>query len=74
MFSLWGKLMELTINGEPREFREGLSVSGVIEQLTMTAGRIAVELNHEILAREEWPRTILKTGDRLEIVHFIGGG
>lgn len=66
--------MELTINGEPREFHEGLSVSGLIEQLTMTAGRIAVELNHEILAREEWPRTILKTGDRLEIVHFIGGG
>ena len=66
--------MELTINGEPREFHEGLSVSGLIEQLTMTAGRIVVELNHEILPREEWLRTILKTGDRLEIVHFVGGG
>jgi len=65
--------MELTINGEQREFREGLSVSGLVEQLTMTAGRIAVQLNHEIIQREEWPRTILTTGDRPEIVHFVGG-
>ncbi len=66
--------MELTINGEPREFHEGLSVSGLVERLTMIPGRIAIQLNHEILPREEWPRTILNTGDRLEIVHFVGGG
>jgi thiamine biosynthesis protein ThiS len=40
----------------------------------MKGDRVAVELNREIVPRPEWPGTLLKDGDRLEIVHFVGGG
>jgi sulfur carrier protein len=40
----------------------------------MKADRVAVELNRDIVARESWDKTMLANGDRLEIVHFVGGG
>jgi sulfur carrier protein len=40
----------------------------------MKSDRVAVELNHDIVPRDRWPSTTLKDGDRLEIVHFVGGG
>ena len=49
-------------------------VDALVEQLGMKADRVAVELNREIVPRERWPETALRDGDRLEIVHFVGGG
>ena len=46
----------------------------VIAALELKADRIAVELNGEIVRRGAWPQTEIRTGDRLEIVHFVGGG
>lgn len=66
--------MKLLINGEPREFSPPLSVASLVEQLGMKQDRVAVELNHEIVTRDQWPSTVLSEGDRLEIVHFVGGG
>jgi sulfur carrier protein len=66
--------MTLQINGEPREFPDGLNLSGLITQLGMKADRVAVELNLEIVPRTSWESTALKDGDKLEIVHFVGGG
>lgn len=66
--------MTLHINGEPRDFTDGLTLAGLIAQLGMKPDRIAVELNLEIVHREKWEATTLKEGDRLEIVHFVGGG
>jgi sulfur carrier protein len=68
--------MNLIINGEPREFSErSLALSSLlVEKLGMKSDRVAVELNREIVRREQWDSTILKDGDRLEIVHFVGGG
>lgn len=66
--------MKLVINGEDREFSGPLSLSVLIEQLGMKADRVAIELNRDIVAREQWNTTDLKDGDRLEIVHFVGGG
>jgi sulfur carrier protein len=40
----------------------------------MKTDRVAIELNREIVSREQWPQTRLHDGDRLEIVHFVGGG
>jgi sulfur carrier protein len=40
----------------------------------MKSDRVAIELNREIVHKEQWPQTRLKEGDRLEIVHFVGGG
>lgn len=66
--------MRLTINGDERDFSDGLSLATLIGQLAMKPERIAVELNREIVPRERWPETALRDGDRLEIVHFVGGG
>jgi thiamine biosynthesis protein ThiS len=68
--------MNLTINGEPRSFSEpSLPLSAlIIEKLGMKGDRVAVELNRQIVPRGAWETTLLKEGDRLEIVHFVGGG
>ena len=66
--------MTLHINGESREFPDALSVSALVEQLGMKGDRVAIELNREIVTRQQWDSTQLHDGDRLEIVHFVGGG
>ncbi|PYV98243.1 MAG: thiamine biosynthesis protein ThiS [Acidobacteria bacterium] len=66
--------MKLQINGDVRDFPEPLSLQGLIQQLGMKPDRVAVELNREIVSRENWKSTALSDGDRLEVVHFVGGG
>jgi sulfur carrier protein len=66
--------MKLQINGEEQEFDAPLDLSSLIEQLGMKQDRVAVELNRQIVPREQWAQTNLSQGDRLEIVHFVGGG
>jgi thiamine biosynthesis protein ThiS len=66
--------MKLQINGDSREFSSSLTLAGLVEQLGMKQDRVAVELNHEIIPRDRWQQTNLVEGDRLEIVHFVGGG
>jgi sulfur carrier protein len=66
--------MKLQINGDDRDFTAPLTLSGLVEQLGMKQDRVAVELNRDIVPRDQWPQTTLSDGDRLEIVHFVGGG
>jgi sulfur carrier protein len=71
--------VKLHINGEARTFAEPappaeFTLAFLVESLNMKSDRVAVELNREIASRERWPQTILKDGDHLEIVHFVGGG
>ena len=66
--------MKLQVNGEEHSCAGASTLAALIEQLGMRADRVAVELNREIVARERWSATELREGDRLEIVHFVGGG
>jgi thiamine biosynthesis protein ThiS len=66
--------MTLQINGEAREFAGSLTLAALVEQLGMKGDRVAIELNREIASRDRWPSLELHDGDRLEIVHFVGGG
>lgn len=69
--------MKFQINGEQRNFETSsapFTLSGLVEKLGMKSDRVAVELNREIVSRDRWAETQLKEGDRLEIVHFVGGG
>jgi thiamine biosynthesis protein ThiS len=66
--------MKLQINGEARDFSSPLTLAGLLGQLDMKADRVAVELNRSIVPRDQWQGTSLADGDRLEIVHFVGGG
>ena len=66
--------MNLIINGEGRQFDSALTLSALLERLGMKPDRVAIELNRELVPRERWPRTQLADDDKLEIVHFVGGG
>ena len=65
--------MKLTINGQEQIFAP-TTLALLIEQLGMKQDRVAVELNRDIVPRAKWTETSLSEGDRLEIVHFVGGG
>ena len=66
--------MVLHINGQQKEFPEGLTLATLVAHLGMKPDRVAVELNQSIVQRGQWENTPLHTGDKLEIVHFVGGG
>ena len=66
--------MRITVNGEGRELETPLTVSGLLAELGLDAGKIAVERNRELVRRSVFDDTVLDDGDALEIVHFIGGG
>ena len=66
--------IQLTVNGETRSFEAGISVDGLLSVLGLPGERIAVELNRRVVQREDWPERILQDADRVEIVHFVGGG
>ena len=66
--------MRLTVNGEPREVPEPLTVRGLIEHLGLLEGPVAVECNRRVVPRAEHALTALSNDDVIEIVHFVGGG
>lgn len=66
--------MEIFINGDRKSFASSMSLAELIESLGMKGDRVAVEHNRQIVPRAEWSSTSLQDGDRLEIVHFVGGG
>ena len=65
--------MQITINGEPRSLNQQ-TVSQLLQSLDIDPRRVAVELNMEILPKAEYETAALADGDRIEIVHFVGGG
>lgn len=66
--------MFIYVNGESREVAGTPSLAELINQLDLPAARIAVELNREVVRRGDWGSTMLSDEDRVEIVHFVGGG
>jgi sulfur carrier protein len=67
--------VRIQINGEPREIpQSSLSLNELLDTLSLAPQRIAVEVNKTIVRRSEWETTVVKDGDQIEIVHFVGGG
>ncbi|MGX5221276.1 sulfur carrier protein ThiS [Pseudomonas sp. S9] len=66
--------MRIQLNGEPLELADGQTVAGLIAQLDLAGRRVAVELNLDIVPRSQHASTVLAEGDRVEVVHAIGGG
>ncbi|MBA3240382.1 MAG: sulfur carrier protein ThiS [Acidobacteria bacterium] len=66
--------MRINVNGEAKDVPAGTTLEGLIRQLALAPERLAVEFNYEVLRRTEWAATTLSEGDRVEIVHFVGGG
>ncbi len=66
--------MRVTVNGDVRELRDGVTVEEFVRELGFAARRIAVEVNLDVLPRAEYVTRRLREGDVVEIVQFIGGG
>jgi sulfur carrier protein len=66
--------IQIVVNGEAREVPRGLGVTGLLTHLGLSADRVAIERNLEILPRSQWISTAVLPGDRYEIVHMVGGG
>jgi sulfur carrier protein len=66
--------VQIKLNGEAKEIEEGTTLARLVEQLTLAPDRLAVELNRDVVRRAQWPQVTLREGDRVEIVHFVGGG
>lgn len=66
--------MKVTINGETRELAADSTLLSLLESLDMTRGRVAVEINQEIIPRSQHSEHLLQDGDKIEIIHAVGGG
>jgi sulfur carrier protein len=66
--------VQLTVNGETRAFQGVADVAGLVMALGLDTRKVAVERNLEIVPRSAYQKTPVADGDRIEIVHFIGGG
>ena len=66
--------MQIHVNGEAKQIENNTSLAELVSLLLLPQQRIAVELNQHVVRRVDWPTTTLNDGDRVEVVHFVGGG
>jgi thiamine biosynthesis protein ThiS len=66
--------VRIKVNGEEREVPTGTTLDELVRLLALAPERLAVELNYEVVRRDRWTSLQLDDGDRVEIVHFVGGG
>ena len=66
--------IQIHVNGEGRSVAGGTSVAALLRQLGLDGRTVVVELNRQIIRRTEIEDVVLESGDRVELVHFVGGG
>jgi sulfur carrier protein len=66
--------VQITLNGEPFELEQPLSLVALLERLDIDARRVAIEHNLTIIRRQRFPEVMVEEGDQVEIVNFVGGG
>lgn len=66
--------MQIELNGVKKELLPGTSIQGLLAQLHITSERVAIELNLTIIDKNQFDQVLLKEGDHLEIINFVGGG
>jgi sulfur carrier protein len=64
----------IQVNGEAREVEENMSLPELVRSLHLKAEQVAIELNKTVVRRAQWESTMLHEADKVEIVHFVGGG
>jgi thiamine biosynthesis protein ThiS len=67
-------VIDIHLNGETRSIDAATDLAALVEQLSLVQKRIAVELNGSVIRRIDWPQTPVNEGDKIEVVHFVGGG
>jgi thiamine biosynthesis protein ThiS len=66
--------MYVTVNGERRTLEREVTLREVLETFGIASERVAIELNRSVVRRRDWESTLVREADRIEIVHFVGGG
>jgi len=66
--------MTIFINGESRELEAVSSLTALLDALELPKQRIAIELNRQVIRKQDWENTAVAENDRIEVVHFVGGG
>jgi thiamine biosynthesis protein ThiS len=66
--------MKILLNGEIKEISDELNLSGLLRHFSLPSERIAIELNREVVRKKDWENIKIAEGDRLEVIHFVGGG
>ena len=66
--------MLIQLNGEPREVKENISLPELVASLSLKPEQVAIELNQRVVRRAQWESILLREADKIEIVHFVGGG
>ena len=72
--ALYGLRVQITLNGESHEVDPGTTIAVLLDALQLRQLRFAIEINQEIVRRDQYPVRELKTGDRVEVISFVGGG
>jgi len=65
---------KIQLNGDPYEVINGTNLNELLNKLKLQKNKIAIEVNGEIIEKSKYPNLILRRNDKVEIVHFIGGG
>lgn len=66
--------MKITLNGEIKELESEVTLDRLLELFSLPSQRVAVELNREVVRKQSWGATMIRENDRVEVVHFVGGG
>ena len=66
--------VSVTVNGDERHVADGRTITEFLAEFDLVPGMVVVELNREILPRDQFGETVVREGDRIELVHFVGGG
>ena len=66
--------MRVYLNGESKTIADTLTLAELVSELDLPVVRVAIELNRTVVRRSDWEKTNLAEDDRIEIVHFVGGG
>jgi len=64
----------ITLNGDPYPLHADMPLTALLERLNMRRGRVAVEINREIVPKARYDETMVRAGDNVEIINFVGGG
>lgn len=66
--------MNIIVNGEKKELQNSLNLEELLKKLELPNERIAIELNKNVVRKKDWTETEVKDADKIEIIHFVGGG
>jgi sulfur carrier protein len=69
-----GIFMRIILNGEFKEVPDGVNLEGLLKMFSLPRERVAVEQNRNVVRRADWPSTPINDEDRIEVIHFVGGG